>query len=705
MNLPYLSGGLWWLRFRAGGGVRHRAWWVSVLAACLLVLGLGLPSRANAPPVLPITGERIALVLGNAAYTSSALLNPGNDARAIGQLLTTAGFSVDLLLDASNADMRAAIQRMEERLRDPRVKTALFYYAGHAVQLEWRNFLVGVDSRIRRIEDVPSQSLDLSEVLKRFGAANRLRDKQLVLVLDACRDNPFRADLRLPQKGLSQFDAPPNTLVAFSTAPGQVAFDGEGNHSFYTATLLRELAVPYVSIEDALKRVRMGVRVASLGRQVPWESTSLEQSFFLYPSDKVEAINPEALENAVKRELEAWDRAKSGADIASFVGFLQAFPNGNFSQLAQFRLDGMLHRRAQDEAVVVAQRQRGLEDAQRAQTAQEAANAALVQQQLTAAREAEAQRQRDAQQKDTQQTPSQQALSQQAAVEARRAEERRRLDQLAEAAQRERQARETAARQQAAAQAPMTPLAQGQVASAGRVVPTVEVVPTALETELLATAQRLQMAPPVPMMTLAQYMPLTQDRVAAVPGFDGAEPLDRQFVVGDQWSYKVIDRFSKRESRTDLRVTGVDAAADRVTYNNGQFYADLMGNATSTNMGALDSPRQFYPATLQVGKRWVSNFVQRQSSGVQRFRYDVRVAAKENVTVPVGQFMTYRIEATGFNLDTGGTIRRVLWVTPGINANVALEVEVRRRDNSLEQTYRWELASYSGRRQSPVRPA
>jgi len=679
-----------------------------MLALCLLVLGLGLPSRANAPPVLPITGERIALVLGNAAYSSSALLNPGNDARAIGQLLTTAGFSVDLLLDASTADMRAAIQRMEERLRDPRVKTALFYYAGHAVQLDWRNFLIGVDSRIRRIEDVPRQSVDLSDVLKRFGDAKRQRDKQLVVVLDACRDNPFRSDLRLSQKGLSQFDAPPNTLVAFSTAPGQVAFDGEGNHSFYTATLLRELAVPYVSIEDALKRVRMGVRVASLGRQVPWESTSLEQSFFLYPSDKVDAINPEALENAVKRELEAWDRAKGGGDITSLVAFLQDFPNGNFSQLAQFHLDGMLHRRAQDEAVVVAQRQRGLEDARRAETAQEAANAALVQQQLTAAREAEAQRQRDAQQNVQQQAAqqaTQQAQVQQAAVEARRAEERRRLDQLAEAAQRERQARETAARQQAAAQVPVAPLPQADVAAAGRTVATVEVVPTALETELLATAQRLQMAPPVPLATLAQYTPITQDRLAAVPGFDGAEPLDRQFVVGDQWSYKVLDRFSKRESRMDLRVTGVDAAADRLTYNNGQFYADLMGNATSTNMGALDSPRQFYPATLQVGKRWVSNFVQRQSSGVQRFRYDVRVAAKENVTVPAGQFMTYRIEATGFNLDTGGTIRRVLWVTPGINANVALEVEVRRRDNSLEQTYRWELASYSGRRQSPVRPA
>jgi hypothetical protein len=686
--------GAWPSLGRAESSRRARLW--LALIACLLALGLFLPSRANAPPTLPITGERVALVVGNAAYATSALLNPGNDARAIGQLLTTAGFQVDLLLDASTADMRAAVARMEQRLQDPRVKTALFYYAGHAVQLDWRNFLIGVDSRIRRIEDVPRQSLDLSDVLKRLGEAKRQRDKQLVVVLDACRDNPFRTELRLSQKGLSQFDAPPNTLVAFSTAPGQVAFDGDANHSFYTATLLRELSVPYVSIEDALKRVRMGVRVASLGRQVPWESTSLEQSFYLYPSDKVDAISPEALENAVKRELDAWDRAKSGGDIPSLVAFLQDFPNGNFSQLAQFRLDGLLHRRAQDEAVVVAQRQRGLEDSQRAQAAQEAANAALVQQQLAAAREAEAARQRDTQR---------QAQAQQAAVEASRAEERRRLEQLVETAQRERQARETAARQQAAAQAPVTPLPQADVAAAGRSVTTVEVVPTALEREMLAAAQRLQMAPPVPLATLAQYTPLTQDRVAAVPGFDGAEPLDRQFVVGDQWTYRVIDRFAGRDSSMDLRVTGVDVAADRVTYNNGQFHADLMGNATSTDRGALDSPRQFYPATLQVGKRWVSNFVQRQGSGLQRFRYDVRVTARENVTVPAGTFATYRIEAQGFNLDTGGTIRRVLWVTPGINANVALEVEVRRRDHTLEQSYRWELARYSGRRPGPVRPA
>jgi len=142
-----------------------------------------------------------------------------------------------------------------------------------------------------------------------------------------------------------------------------------------------------------------------------------------------------------------------------------------------------------------------------------------------------------------------------------------------------------------------------------------------------------------------------------------------------------------------------------VTYNNGQFHSDLMGNATSTNMGALDSPRQFYPATLQVGKRWVSNFVQRQSTGLQRFRYDVRVVAKENVSVPAGQFTAYRIEAQGFNMDNGTRIVRTLWVTPGVSANVALEVEVRTRDGRIEQSYRWELARYAAQRPAPGRSA
>ena len=122
-----------------------------------------------------------------------------------------------------------------------------------------------------------------------------------------------------------------------------------------------------------------------------------------------------------------------------------------------------------------------------------------------------------------------------------------------------------------------------------------------------------------------------------------------------------------------------------------------MGNATNTDRGTLDVPRQFYPATLQLGNRWITSFSQRQSGGVAYFRYDVRVAAKESIQVGAGSFTTYRIEALGKNLRDGTQIRRTLWVAPGINANVALEVEVRNPGGRIEQSYRWELQRYQAR--------
>jgi hypothetical protein len=126
-----------------------------------------------------------------------------------------------------------------------------------------------------------------------------------------------------------------------------------------------------------------------------------------------------------------------------------------------------------------------------------------------------------------------------------------------------------------------------------------------------------------------------------------------------------------------------------------------MGNATSTDMGALDSPRQFYPAQLQLGQRWVSAFKQPRASGnTQLFRYDVRVVAQEKLTVPAGTFQTFRIEATGYNLRQGHRIERTLWVAPGINANIASDVKTRSPNGMLEQHERRELKSYQSTHRS-----
>lgn len=585
----------------------------------MVLLALAGAGQANAPMTLPVTGERIALVIGNAAYREAPLANPGNDARSVARLLADAGFEVDLLTDIPAQSMRAVVERVDRRWRSDKVRTVVFFYAGHGIQLDWRNFLLAVDARLDRIEDVPRQSLDVSDLLRAFSVANARRDKQLLVVLDSCRDNPFSDSVRLPQRGLTQLDAPPNALVAFSTSPGQVALDGEqGGNSFYTAMLMRELAVPFTPIEDALKRVRTGVLLATMGRQIPWESTSLESDFVLFPAPKADASDLDALEQKVQRELEAWNRAKRAGTIAALAAYLQQFPSGNFSQLAQHRLD-----------LLVAER-----------TRRQAEEAAAI-----------ARRQRDEQER---------------LAQARRQEQARASDAPGSAA--------------LLLQAPTLLAALGP-----------------LDRELLAAAQALQLpALAVPAIAAAQALPLLPTQVAPTPLFAGAQPLGRRFRKGDRWTYDVIDGFSRRRSQRPLEVTGVDEALDRVEFNRGEFSSDLMGNATSTDRGALDSPRQFYPATLQVGARWVTTFAQRRAGGgLQWFRYQMRVGTLETVTVPAGTFSAFRIEGQGQNLTDGTQIRRTIWVAAGVNANIALEVDVRSRLGTIEQRERWELARYA----------
>ena len=160
------------------------------------------------------------------------------------------------------------------------MKLAVFYYAGHGTQLDWRNYLVPVDANVASAKELGLRCLDLGVLLEEL---SKTRDKVFVLILDACRDKPLGTSFQPEQRGLSPFDAPAGTVLAFSTAPGAVASDGPGKHGLYTESLLRELSVRGVRIEDAFKRVRLNVRLASGGRQIPWESTSLESDVFLFP--------------------------------------------------------------------------------------------------------------------------------------------------------------------------------------------------------------------------------------------------------------------------------------------------------------------------------------------------------------------------------------------------------------------------------------
>lgn len=318
------------------------------LAPCLM------PGR----PLWAAEGGQAALVIGNAAYGQAGLVNPVNDAKAMHGLLGQAGFSVDLQLDARRDAMIEAIERFGRRVQASDTRLAVFYYAGHGAQLDWRNYLLPVDVSVRSAETLKAGCIDLGLVLDQLARAQRQAEgKTFVVILDACRDNPFGTGFRTPNKGLSQFDAPVGSLLAYATAPGSVASDGEGRNGLYTENLVKELSRQDVRIEDALKRVRLSVRLASEGGQIPWESTSLESDVFIFPR-ATGKLSEEEQERQIEEEIVHWGRVKSSRRIEDWVEYLRRFPNGRFSEVAQTRLNRLLaaveRRRSQETRVAAA---------------------------------------------------------------------------------------------------------------------------------------------------------------------------------------------------------------------------------------------------------------------------------------------------------------------------------------------------------------
>ncbi|MFY7974352.1 MAG: caspase family protein [Rubrivivax sp.] len=271
----------------AARAAKFRESLVPWLAALVVAIagGIGNAAHAAAEP-------RFALVIGNGSYSAAPLPNAGNDANAVAKVLQRAGFTVDLRLNAGRREMQDAVQALGQRVRGSAGggnAVGLFYYAGHALQLKGRNYLMPVGVDVRREEDVAARTVDVQVVLDSLAAA---RNRTNVVILDACRDNPFVPDGRKGAGGLSQLDAPTGSLIAFATSPGTVASDGKGANGLYTQHLLANIERPGTPIEEVFKRVRLGVRLDSNGAQVPWESTSLEADFAFFPeAPGVRAVN------------------------------------------------------------------------------------------------------------------------------------------------------------------------------------------------------------------------------------------------------------------------------------------------------------------------------------------------------------------------------------------------------------------------------
>ena len=277
---------------------------------------------------------RTALVIGNDRYRHNPLGNAVNDARAMADLLTQAGFAVDLKLNATLEQMTSAIDALGKAVAGPDVGTSLFYYAGHAAQLDWRNYLLPVDGDVESAGDIRKQCVDLGLLLgparpgqgqDRVDHPRRVPGRSVRRALSAAakghepirRSAPARCSPSRPRRGASRSRC-------------RAAANG-----LYTEHLVRELSVKGVRIEDALKRVRLNVRLASNGAQVPWESTSLESDIYLFPTPQ---LSEAELERQLREEFETWSKIKSSPNPNDWIDYLRRYPNGKFAEVAQVRM-------------------------------------------------------------------------------------------------------------------------------------------------------------------------------------------------------------------------------------------------------------------------------------------------------------------------------------------------------------------------------
>jgi formylglycine-generating enzyme required for sulfatase activity len=314
---------------------------ISSVCAALVAAIVAIPSLSIAasprPADTPLQPERrVALVIGNSSYKAAgiSLPNPRNDAQDVSAVLATLGFEVVTAIDVSKRDMDFALQRFERLAAN--ADAALFFYAGHAMQFQGRNFLMPTDAELEDEISVRHQTIAVEEVRAALDRANGIR----IMILDACRNNPLANRLQQTiagasrsvamTRGLARVDKTQGMVVAYATAPDEVAQDGQGRNSPFTAALLKRLQEPGLEIEMMFRRVAADVNAQTGGRQRPETYISLLSEYYLNQSDRV-----------------AWDRIKDQDDITALRDFVNKYPSSPRASLARRQIE-MLERYAKE---------------------------------------------------------------------------------------------------------------------------------------------------------------------------------------------------------------------------------------------------------------------------------------------------------------------------------------------------------------------
>ncbi len=336
-------------RFAILRGLLRRAF--AAVPAGLAVLLFALPAQA-------VPERRVALVIGNSAYTAvPRLANPQRDATAISAALKRLGFEVvegyDLRMDEMTGIVREFAQKLDG------AKAGVVYYAGHGIAVGDENYLIPVDASLKSEADLDFRAVNVQLILRQMQRDERVN----VLILDACRDNPFTTQLaarsRSVSRGLTAIEtqSASGILIAFATDPRATALDGEkdGNSPF-TSALLKHIETPEVSITTVMDRVRADVWESTGKKQKPWTNSSIIGEFKLNPTLKLAAVDPsvtiKAIDGAVpapaapapvgldraQMDVRMWETAERGNTAGDYKAYLDAFPTGQFAAFAKNRL-------------------------------------------------------------------------------------------------------------------------------------------------------------------------------------------------------------------------------------------------------------------------------------------------------------------------------------------------------------------------------
>lgn len=296
---------------------------VLLLAACFV------------PPAL--AEKRVALVIGNASYVEGALENPVRDATAIASRLRELDFEVVQVTDGSLRDMQQGLVRFLQQIE--RGATALVFYAGHGIQANGRNYLMPVEAKLESEMSLRFQAMEVTDILEEL---ERSGARMNIVILDACRNNPFERKFRGGSRGLAVVDAAVGTLIAYATAPGSVASDGDGRNGLYTQELLKALQEPGLKVEAVFKQVRREVSRYSAGAQIPWESSSLTGEF-VFNGAATAAAAPVPASGGIAapadKETLFWSAIAGSRNAGDFSDYLSKYPGGNYRSLAERRME------------------------------------------------------------------------------------------------------------------------------------------------------------------------------------------------------------------------------------------------------------------------------------------------------------------------------------------------------------------------------